>query len=228
MYTEHKDPYKYLFHEPLQTQLFKRVVKEGQTVVDIGAHIGYYTLLAAKLVGRRGRVLAFEPDLENYKKLLQNVKLNEYKHVYPVKKAISDIVGTAKLWLHPSSSSNHSLFGFGERTKYINVSVTTLDEFFKRKGYGPVDVVKIDVEGAELSVLLGMEKIIEHNQELKLFVEFDSQRMRLCGQNPKRFVGKLVEHGFKIYLINQNKKRVDLIEPKKMVKASDENFFLTR
>ena len=67
--------------EKLTTQLFKEVVKGGYTVLDIGANIGYFTLLAARLVGKKGKVYAFEPEPRNYSMLLRNVTLNEYENV---------------------------------------------------------------------------------------------------------------------------------------------------
>jgi len=74
-------------YEKYETNLFKRVVSEGMTVVDLGANIGYYTLLAAKLVGRKGKVFAFEPGPDNFSLLLKNIEANGYDNVIPVQKS---------------------------------------------------------------------------------------------------------------------------------------------
>jgi len=128
------------------TDLFKRIVKEGMTVVDIGANIGYYTLLAADLVGKKGRVFAFEPDPHIYSLLVKNVEANGYKNVIPVNKAVSNKVGTAELFLNPSNKDDHRLCKSYNGQEHVNVEVVTLDNFFK--AYNPrVDVIKMDIEG---------------------------------------------------------------------------------
>ena len=73
------------YWEKYETELFKKVVKEGMTVVDIGAHIGYYTLIAANLAGKKGKVYAFEPEAENYSLLVKNIKVNGYQNIVTAK-----------------------------------------------------------------------------------------------------------------------------------------------
>jgi predicted methyltransferase len=80
-------------YEPETSALMKRIIREGMTVFDLGAHVGYYTLLAAEQVGVTGHVFAFEPDPENYAVLIKNVELNGYKNVTFINMAISDMSG---------------------------------------------------------------------------------------------------------------------------------------
>jgi predicted methyltransferase len=77
-------------HEESTTNLFRNIVKEGDVVVDLGANVGYFTLLTAKLVGRKGKVYAFEPEPRNYGYLLKNIQLNGYEHVVASQKAVAD------------------------------------------------------------------------------------------------------------------------------------------
>ena len=86
-------------YEQLLTKLFKKEMKQGMIVVDIGAHIGYFTLLAARLVGETGRVFAFEPDPDNYSLLIKNVSVNGHDNVIPVQKAVSNKTGQVRLFL---------------------------------------------------------------------------------------------------------------------------------
>lgn len=86
-------------YEPKTTSLFKKVIREGDIVVDVGAHIGYYTLLASRLVGDTGKVYAFEPEPRNYDLLLKNLELNNVKNVVAIKKAVSNKKGTLKFYL---------------------------------------------------------------------------------------------------------------------------------
>ena len=76
-----------LIHEKTTTELFKQAVKEGDTVVDLGANIGYFSLLAARIVRERGRVFAFEPEPKNYSYLVKNIKLNNYDNIEALQKA---------------------------------------------------------------------------------------------------------------------------------------------
>src|SRR4030042_4007070 len=90
-------------------RLFKQLAKEGDTVVDIGAHIGYYTLLAARIVGDTGKVYAFEPDPANHDVLVGNIKLNGFQNVVTVRKAISDKNGQIELYLNEKNTGGHSI-----------------------------------------------------------------------------------------------------------------------
>jgi hypothetical protein len=76
-------------HEPNLTGLFKQAMEEGMVVVDVGAHIGYYTLIAAKLVGTKGKVYAFEPEPSNYRLLVRNIYENRYENVVAIPKAVA-------------------------------------------------------------------------------------------------------------------------------------------
>jgi FkbM family methyltransferase len=86
--------------------LFKGIVKEGMVVVDIGANIGYYTLIAAKLVGKSGIVYVFEPMPSNYECLCKNIEVNGYTNVVLIQKAVSNKYGIAKVWFEKDWSGS--------------------------------------------------------------------------------------------------------------------------
>lgn len=94
-------------YEPLETEVVGREVSAGDVVVDIGAHIGYYTLMLARIVGPCGKVYAFEPDPENFTLLQRNVKENGYRNVVLLQKAVSDRNGSATLYLSDDNSGDH-------------------------------------------------------------------------------------------------------------------------
>jgi len=150
-------------HEPCTTALFKKLVKEGMTVVDIGANIGYFTLLAASLAGEKGKVFAFEPEPRNYALLVRNTELNGFKNVIPLQMAVSNETGKVKLFLAKDPSA-HSIFRVAGvqrqeySPKYIVVDAVSLDEFFKDKDC-TVDIIKMDAEGAEMIILEGMTQV---------------------------------------------------------------------
>ena len=197
--------------ENLTTQIFKRVVEEGHTVVDIGANIGYFTLLSARLVGKEGKVYAFEPEPRNYNMVLKNIALNGYENVVPTQKAVSNTTETVRLYLSPTDVGAHTIreyhdksqFDEKESGEFVEVEAVTLDEFFGGKKH-PIDVIKMDMEGAEMLALLGMDGIIKENGNLKMFIEFYPSAIREMGCSPREFVHKLLEdYGFSIVAIDE-------------------------
>lgn len=208
--------------EEYETKLFRKIVKEGMVVVDIGANIGYYSLIAAKLVGKSGIVYAFEPEPSNYELLCKNIEVNSYTNVVPIQKAVSNKQGRVKLWVNkadlaaPSfSEDNASLFSkysaVGE-TSFVEVETTTLDEFFKSTVRNiKVDIIKIDTQGAEGLVVDGAQKILQSNH-LKIITEFWPDGLRNVGNDPLELLSKLQEYGFKIEFINERKQTLEPIE----------------
>lgn len=96
-------------YEPLQTELVKKEIKKGDVVLDIGANIGYYTLIFAKLVGEDGKVFVFEPAPTNFSFLKKNVEINSYKNVVLVQKAVSNKTGKLKLYLSEDNIGDHRI-----------------------------------------------------------------------------------------------------------------------
>ena len=213
-------------YERHTTILFKKLVSKGMNVIDIGANIGYYTLLAAKLIGEKGKVFAFEPEPRNYALLLRNIELNGYKNVIALQKAVSNKTGKVKLFLDRLEPGAHSLYKVREHaTEAIAVDTISLDDFFKGKEF-PIDVIKIDVEGAEMTILLGMTKIIKDNDNLKVFTEFWPPGLQSSGFPAQEYWDKLVESGFKyIYLINEQKQRLEPANLTSMMRFCKSTFF---
>lgn len=194
--------------EKYETALFKEQVKKGMTVVDIGANVGYYTLIAANLVGENGRVFAFEPGPDNYYLLLKNIEVNGYNNVIPMQKAVSDKVGTTKLFLSPDGISElHRIYDLHDWRKAIEVETITLDEVFKDKD-DRIDVIKMDIEGAEMAALQGMRRILEQNDRLTIFTEFSPTAIRLSPYSPEQYLAELVKYGFKLFCIDEEKEEV--------------------
>ena len=119
-------------YEPSTTQLMKRLLKPGMVVVDVGAHVGYYTVLAAKQVGPMGKGYAFEPESANYALLKQNIGLNGCQNIVAIKSAVSDRSGSSALYLSALDNGRHSTYhhDLPENGSEV-VKATTLDAFFK-------------------------------------------------------------------------------------------------
>lgn len=199
-----------------ETELFKKMITEGMVVVDIGANIGYYTLIAAKLVGESGIVYAFEPEPNNYELLCKNIEVNGYTNVVPVRKAVSNKQGKAKLWVRKSGSSDPSDPSLSkdnllEGASFVEVETISLDEFFANTKNSKVDVMQIDAQGAEGLIVNGTEKILQSNS-LKILMEFMPKGLRNLGTDPLEMLSKLQEYGFKIKRIRDEKQVLEPIE----------------
>jgi len=157
-------------------------LKGGMNVIDVGAHMGMYTVLAAEKIGKNGKVIAIEPEPENYRQLLRNIKLNNFQNVIPKNIALTDHNGCEKLYISPDSYG-HSLFVKNNQLTPIEVPVRTLDKLLEELSLNRVDVIKIDAEGAEIPILKGAEKTLKANPNIKMFIasyHYPSQIKEVC------------------------------------------------
>ena len=200
--------------EPFETEVIKKHVKKGDTVVDIGANIGYYTLILSKLVGDSGKVFAFEPDPENFSLLEKNVKANNLKNAILINKAVSDKTGKTSLFLSENNNADHRIYkshdsNYKKKRKSIVVDVVKFDDYFKNKP--KISFVKIDVEGAEGAVIGGMGSTIKNNLSLKILLELFPIANVNFGITPEIYLNCLTKHGFDIYSLNEEKNRVEIV-----------------
>lgn len=196
-------------YEKYETELFKRIVNNGMVVVDIGANVGYYTLLAAKLVGNEGKVFAFEPEPDNYNLLRKNVEANNCKNVVTIRKAVFSSSGKIRLFLDKNNLGAHSLSERNvNKRDSIMVEAISMDDYFKN-GL-KIDIVKVDIQGSEMHVLEGMADTIHHNDELQMIVEFWPSGLRNSGSSPISFLRKLRSYGFDLYKIGKHLERIDV------------------
>ena len=193
-------------YHPQMTKVFRDTITEGMTIVDIGANIGYFTLIAAELVGKKGKVFAFEPEPHNFDLLVRNIALSGYDNIIPIQKAISDRNGKAKLFVDRISFGSHSLMGAGKgfAQGVIEVETQTLDDYFKDYADG-IGLIKIDVEGAEAVALRGMHNTICNSDGLVIITEFLPDILAECGSSPKQFLRDIIQYGFKLYSIDEAK-----------------------
>jgi FkbM family methyltransferase len=190
-------------YEPFQTQLVQAHVKRGDTVVDVGAHIGYYTLLFAKLVGEEGRVLAFEPHPDNFALLQRNVEANGYTNVYLAQKAVAEHTGQSYLYLAEVNLGDHRIYDAGNGRKAMPIETVCLDDYLQ--GYeAQIRFIKLDIQGAEVAALAGMSSILNRNRDLKIMLEYWPFGLRQFGTEPQAFLEALLRHGFRLHLIDED------------------------
>jgi FkbM family methyltransferase len=178
------------------TRLLMRELQPGMVFLDVGAHVGYYTCLAARLVGPEGRVIALEPHPGNALALKQNVAINNYRHVTVIEKAASDRTRRERLFVN-QNSGHHSFYPFepGRENDFVEVEASRLDDVLAALGVGRVHMMKVDVEGAEGRVLSGMTKTLTPRNPPKIIMEYNPERERVAGYSASQFLKLLMSYG---------------------------------
>lgn len=165
--------------EPGQTASFVKILKPGNTLFDVGANVGYYTVLGSRIVGDHGRVISFEPVAKNISFLYRHMVLNNLRNVDIVSAACSDSNSLAVFSAGPTSSMGHIVSDRNyllENEQKMLVPVVTLDAVSQKLDILP-NVLKIDVEGAEVEVLRGAANILSKNKP-KIFLSVHSTDLR--------------------------------------------------
>ena len=191
-------------YEKQTTTLFERILKSGMVVIDVGAHVGYFSLLAARHVGPKGKVFAFEPDPINYDLLLQNTKLNSYTNISVINAAVADSKGRRTLIQSSLDSGRQSTYHHGlPESGSIDVDTWSLDDFLATKNWPVIDLVKVDVEGAELDVLNGMNGLLERTPSIKMIIEFNPPLLQSAGVDPMGFIERLASLQFGVAWVDE-------------------------
>ncbi len=184
-------------YEPETSRVFKEVLRQGMSVVDCGAHIGYFTLLASRAVGATGRVHAFEPVPGTFEILSKNIQANGHGGIVAlIPKAVSDRSGRARIFLDRRSSVSAKLSHSHDRQDFRDVETISLDEYFRSAGWPRVDLVKMDIEGAEKAALEGMKGLSDRNPDLRLIIEVNHENLRRVSISLEKFVEALQGCGF--------------------------------
>ena len=197
--------------EPATSKLIKDVIHSGDTGIDLGANIGYFTILMANLVGSSGKIFSFEPAPLNFKILQKNVQQNHLENVVLEQSAVGDTDGKIKLYLSNTNSGWHKVFptqfiDYEVSEKNIDVNICSLDKVFANK---KIDFIKMDVEGYEWNAIRGGKRIFEENHDIKLIFEFFPMALRANGVKPDSILKYLLDVGFHIYVIDENMRLLD-------------------
>lgn len=162
-------------YEYKKNQLFENSISLSDVVYDVGAHAGFYTLLASELVGKNGTVVAFEPMLRNFSYLKKHVEVNNCNNVILNNVAISNFVGVSCFKEGESTYTGHLTLNSD-----ISVKILTLDEFIRKNPEIKPNCIKIDVEGAEFDVLQGAKITIESSNPIIFLATHDENVHKKC------------------------------------------------
>jgi FkbM family methyltransferase len=180
-------------YERYETELMLRQIKNGDVVVDVGANIGYYTLLMAKKVGKSGKVYAIEPEKNNFEILKKNVEENGFKNVVMVNAGAGEIDETRELEVSEENLGDHRIRSQmsdlgcqvirNKKQKIEKIQIIKLDDLVKER----VDLMKIDTQGWEPFVIEGAKEIIEKDRP-EIFLEYMPEAMTDSGGDGKKMM----------------------------------------
>lgn len=190
-------------YEKETTDFFKKNITPGLVIMDIGAHIGYFTRIFSKLTGPKGKVYAFEADPENFALLQKNTKHFQNIKLFPM--AISDSGGTVDFYRSNDKSGCHSTIPAEFRQKKISVPAVDLDSFTAANGIKKINLIKMDIEGGEPTALKGMARVLATSNEIVLVIEFNPQCLKQANTQPLDFLRMIESYGFTIFVITPNK-----------------------
>lgn len=187
-------------YEPFETDLILKNLKRGDRFLDVGSHIGYYSLIASNVVGDEGMIYSIEPDINNYNLLLRNIAENRIKNIQTYCIAAFDRNIQGKIYLDYKNSGNHKLFQDRKDQDWTSIECMRLDNLLAGK---VINFIKIDTQGAEVEVLNGLEETIKTNI-CKMMIEFYPYGLKGMGHNSLELLELLINYGFEIYNINKS------------------------
>jgi FkbM family methyltransferase len=212
--------------EPLETEIIRKEIKNGNVVVDIGANIGYYTLIFANLVGKEGKVFAFEPSPDNFALLQKNIEINNYQNVKTEQIAVSNKSGKTKLYMTINPADNR-IYDLHDNSDFIEVATIRMDDYFNNYN-GKIDFIKMDIQGAEWAAIQGMSLLLKKNKDIKILTEFSPPLLKGFRIEPAEFLDLLLKQDFKIYNVNSQEMKLEATNIDELLKkypAEKEDLF---
>ena len=218
-------------YEQHTISLFRSLLRPGMNVVDIGANLGYYTVIAASRVGPSGHVFAYEPDPHNYALLRKNIAANGFGNVTAIPAALADKSSTRELYFADNqctlSFDDKKGTGISEtvRTQTLDESLASLSPDGIMQTHGVltyegmvhplqtlraydkprVDVIKMDIEGAEPIAFAGMKETLARNPRVTILCEFYPNSIKRLGYSPVGFLQEIASLGFKLAAIDEDR-----------------------
>ncbi|MFZ2170253.1 MAG: FkbM family methyltransferase [Methylococcaceae bacterium] len=189
--------------EAFETEIFCRLCRHGDFILDLGANIGWYTVIASRLIGEEGRVISFEPDKTNLTLLKKNVAMSgDVGAVKLMNIALGDREENAKLFISENNLGDHRLFCDGTLRESINVQVRTLDSLFAKSVHKPT-IVKSDTQGSEARILRGAANLFKEGWRPILILEFWPFGLVKAGDDPLELWKWLVSLEYSLYELSE-------------------------
>ncbi|MGY8913518.1 MAG: FkbM family methyltransferase [Flavobacteriales bacterium] len=189
--------------EPTETCCVVELLSPNDFVIDVGANIGYYTVLFSKLIGSRGKIIALEPDKKNFSILSLNVKLNQINNAELMCAAASDFNGEGMLYFSEWNFGDHRIYPSQEQSSGNDIKLIKLDDLIKKIGKPP-KLLKIDCQGAEIMILKGLTESLKSEMRPKsLIIEFWPYGITQSGSEVREFLDLIPSSNYVLWDISR-------------------------
>jgi FkbM family methyltransferase len=190
--------------DPDERAFLREFLKPGMVVLDVGAHAGFYTMLASKRVGPAGRVISFEPSPRERERLQMHLRLNRCANVTVEGVALGDAPGHGELFVFEGRTTGCNSFHLGSTNgaRPVTVPIQTLDEYMVSGALDRVDLVKMDIEGAERSALRGAEQLFRTRRPV-LLCELHEKRTAPWGYRARDIVDLVASWEYRWHMIEE-------------------------
>ncbi len=195
--------------EPYESALVLQLLGPGDVFVDVGANIGYFSLLAAAAVGEAGAVHAFEPDPENFALLQASASLNGLAGIVRARRAaLSDRDGQARLFLSEDNLGDHQVFAAGEGRRSLPISLLRGDDALRRE-VRRIDLLKVDTQGAEYAVMAGLMPLLQELREPpRILIELTPLSLRQAGSSGRALIELLARLALPFWIVDHIEHRL--------------------
>lgn len=182
--------------------LLKTIIKPGDTILDIGANIGFYAKILSDLTGARGKVYCFEPDSTNFSYLQKAVK--DHKNISTFNMAVSDAESVLKVYKSKLLNVDHRTYPVNNYDSIEEVKANSIDNLISSGTIQPANIIKIDIQGYELVAFKGMKKLLSESRDLKIVAEFWPHGFMRAGSSAIELFDFFGSLGYSIYFIGTN------------------------
>jgi FkbM family methyltransferase len=207
--------------EPQETQFLLDTLRPGDVFVDVGANIGYFSLLASRLVGSSGAVLAFEPEFANYTLLEANCRRNGCDNIRCFRAALGEENASGTIYLNELNRGDHSLYPAEQDRSGQEISIVNGSRLIAAT-HPRVNCIKIDTQGAECDVLRGLQDLIAASaSDLIMIIEFSPMHLRNAGTNGRTLLALLSGHDWQMYLMDADANGLLPVTPQQVRSLND-------
>lgn len=205
---DHVQRHQWFFgaYEPIESYIFCKLLRPGMTVVDAGANVGQYTLLASTILGPTGSVHAFEPVPENFRRLSECVHLNDLANVSLNRVALWHEATTLRFDLpadEPNNAGSYCVVAEASRGKLIEAQALRLDDYVASAKIDKIDLIKMDIEGSEPFALQGARATLERDRPI-ILMEINRASLAGTGNSPEALADQLRPLGYRTWRIAQS------------------------
>ncbi|WP_448560741.1 class I SAM-dependent methyltransferase [Trichothermofontia sp.] len=213
---------KGMFYESEVVNLLIQLLKPGDSFIDVGAHIGYFSLLAAALIGETGLVLTCEPEGANYDCILQNIQLNRFNNLRVLNVAVGDERKNTQFFVNSDNDGGHALWNvghhpFNQKSKQSPIArpirMETLDYLIKQHPVHNLKLLKIDTEGAEYSILRGAIDLLSRVKVPYIIAEINRFGLQQMGTNEIELRGFMRSLGYETYVLTSQAPNPIFLKP---------------